>query len=136
MVTINLVESETLSELWHKRLSHMSERRITCLAESNFLADMKQTKVKRCVHCLAGKQKRVSFHSHPPSRKSKLLELVHSDLCGSFKVKSKGGALYFATFIDDHSCKILVYPLKSKDQVLDVFKLFHALSERQTGKRN
>ena len=63
------------------------------------------------------------------------MELVHSDLCGPFKVKSKGGALYFATFIDDHSRKIWVYPLKVKDQVLDVFKQFQALSERQTGKK-
>ena len=76
---------------------------------------MKQEKVKRCVQCLAGKQKRVSFHSHPPSRKFELLKQVHSDLCGPFKVNSKGGALYFATFIDDHSRKIWVYPLKSKD---------------------
>ena len=73
---------------------------------------MKQTKVKRSVHCLAGKQKRVSFHSHPPSRKSELLEIVHSDLCGPFKVKSKGGALYFATFNDDHSRKIWVISFK------------------------
>ena len=51
-------------------------------------------------------------------------------------MKSKGGALYFATFIDDDSHKIWVYPLKSKDQVLDVFKQFQALSERQTGKIN
>ena len=57
----------------------MSERGITCLAKKNLLVVMKQTKVKRCVHCLAGKKKRVSFHSHPPSRKSELLELVHSN---------------------------------------------------------
>ena len=97
--SINLVESEALSEMWHKRLSHMSERGITYLAEKNLLAGMKQTKVKIYVHCLARKQKRISFHSHTHSRKSELLELVHSDLCGPFKVKSKGGALYFATFM-------------------------------------
>ena len=66
---------------------------------------------------------------------SELLELVHSDLCGPFKVKSKGGALYFSTFIDYRSRKIWVYPLKSKDQVLDVFKQYQALSERQTGQK-
>ena len=113
----------------------MSKRGITYFAKKNLLAGMKQTKVKRCVHCLVGKQKRVSFHSHLPSIKSEILELVHSDLCGPFKVKSKGGALYFATFIDDHSRKIWVYPLKSKDQVLDVFRQFQALYERQTGKK-
>ena len=84
----------------------MSERGITCLATKNLFAGMKQTKVKKSVYCLTGKQKRVSFHSHPPSRKSEVLDLVHSDMCGHFKMKSKGDALYFATFIDDHSCKI------------------------------
>ena len=84
----------------------MSERGITYLAEKNLLAGMKQTKVKRCVHCLEEKQKRVSFHSHPPSRMFELLDQVHSDMYGPFKMKSKGGALYFSTFIDDCSRKI------------------------------
>jgi len=39
------------------------------------------------------------------------------------------------TFIDDHSRKTWVYTLKSKDQVLQVFKQFHALVERETGKK-
>jgi len=91
--------------------------------------------LKKCVHCLADKQKRVSFQSHPPSRKLDLLELVHSDLCGPFKVRSHGGALYFVTFIDDYSRKLWVFSLKSKNQVLDVFKNFQALIERQTGKK-
>ncbi|RVX00702.1 Retrovirus-related Pol polyprotein from transposon TNT 1-94 [Vitis vinifera] len=36
---------------------------------------------------------------------------------------------------DDHSRKIWVYTLKTKDQVLDVFKQFHALVERQSGEK-
>ena len=85
----------------------MSEKGITYLAKKNLLAGMKQTKVKRCVHFLEGKQKKeFSFYSHSPSRKSELLELVNLDLYGPVKVKSKGGALYFVTFIDDHSRKI------------------------------
>ena len=106
--SINLVESKALSELWHKRLSQMSERGNSYLTKKNFLAGMKQAKVKRCVHCLAGKYRRVSFHIHPPSRKYELLELLYSDLCGPFKVQSKGGALYFATFSNDRSHKIWV----------------------------
>ena len=51
-------------------------------------------------------------------------------------MNSKGGALYFATFINDRSRKIWVYPIKSIDQVLDVFKQFQALSERQRGKKS
>ncbi|RDY13059.1 hypothetical protein CR513_02068, partial [Mucuna pruriens] len=84
---------------------------------------------------MAGKQTRVSFKKHPPSRKSKLLELVHFDVCGPLKVKSFSGALYFVTFIDDCSRKLWVYVLKIKDQVLEKFKQFQALVERQSGKK-
>ncbi|KAM3232525.1 hypothetical protein P3L10_017884 [Capsicum annuum] len=82
-----LVENDTSSKLWHRRLSHMSEKGIDSLTKKNLLSGVKQAKLKKCVHCLAGKQKKSFFQSHPPSRKLDLLELVHSDLCGSFKVR-------------------------------------------------
>ena len=63
-----------------------------------------------------------------------VLDLIHSDLCGPMP-KSLGGSQYFMTFIDDHSRKTWAYTLKSKDQVLNVFKEFHTLVERQTGKK-
>ena len=49
--------------------------------------------------------------------------------------KSLGGAHYLVTFIDDHSRRIWAYTLKTKYQVLDVFKHFHASVERQTGRK-
>ena len=45
------------------------------------------------------------------------------------------GALYFVTFIDDCSRKVWAYPLKMKDQVVDVFKEFHVREERETGQK-
>ena len=39
------------------------------------------------------------------------------------------------TFIDDHSRKIWVYILKTKDQVLEVFKQFHGFVEKQFGEK-
>nr|KYP45754.1 Retrovirus-related Pol polyprotein from transposon TNT 1-94 [Cajanus cajan] len=92
-------------------------------------------KLEKCSHCMAGKQTRVSFKKHPPSRKLELLNLVHSDVCGPLKVKSFSGVLYFVTFIDDCSRKLWVYALQRKDQVLERFKQFHALVERQSGKK-
>ena len=47
------------------------------------------------------------------------------------KTKTLRGALYFVTFIDDCSSKLWVYVLKSKDQVLGVFKQFQASVERE-----
>ena len=48
--------------------------------------------------------------------------------------KTLGGGHYFVTFIDDHSRKVWATVLKTKDQVLDVFRDFHVKVERETGK--
>ena len=45
------------------------------------------------------------------------------------------GALYFVMFIDDFSQKVWAYPLRCKDQVLQVFQRFVTLVETQTGKK-
>lgn len=55
-----------------------------------------------------------------------------------FKVRSRGGALYFVTFIDDPSRKfwvIFLFVLKFKDQELNVFEDFWTLIERQIEKK-
>jgi transposase InsO family protein len=46
-----------------------------------------------------------------------------------------GGAKYFVTFIDDFSRKVWVYVLKTKDQVLSLFKQFPVSVERETEKK-
>ena len=61
--------------------------------------------------------------------------LVHSDLCVPMKTKTLGGSLYFVTIIDDFSRKIWVSVLKTKEQVLSVFKQFQASVERETEKK-
>ncbi|XP_075074780.1 uncharacterized protein LOC142162334 [Nicotiana tabacum] len=49
------------------------------------------------------------------SRKTELLELVHSDLANFKNIVSKGGKKYYITFVDDFSRYTKVYLLKSKD---------------------
>ena len=39
------------------------------------------------------------------------------------------------TFIDNHNWKLWATPLKTKDQVLSVFKELHARVERETGRK-
>ncbi|KAL5842405.1 hypothetical protein ACOSQ3_013008 [Xanthoceras sorbifolium] len=132
--SVSAVEKDGAIELWHKRLSHMSEKGMTSLVKKKMLPGMDEVHLEKCADCLVGKQNRVAFKSSPPSRKKNILDLIHSDLCGPMP-KSLGGAQYFVTFIDDHSRKTWVYSLKTKDQVLGVFKQFHASVERQTGKK-
>jgi transposase InsO family protein len=86
-----------------------------------------------CEACIEGKQQRTSFPKDEVTKASKLLELVHSDVCGPMKTTSHGGARYFVTFINDFSRKIHVYLLKAKGEVFDKFKAYKALVENQTG---
>ncbi|KAK9005847.1 hypothetical protein V6N11_043267 [Hibiscus sabdariffa] len=83
--TVNVTVSDSSTELWHKRLSHMRGNWLNCLAKRNQLSRLKNAILKNFAHCLVGKQIRVSFRSRPPHRKSELLELVHSDVCGLIK---------------------------------------------------
>ncbi|RVW80143.1 Retrovirus-related Pol polyprotein from transposon TNT 1-94 [Vitis vinifera] len=69
--SINVVDDDSTIELWHNKLSHMSEKDLMILDWKNLLSN-------------------------------------------------------------DHSRKIWVYTLKTKDQVLEVFKQFHAFVERQS----
>ncbi|GJR68618.1 putative RNA-directed DNA polymerase [Tanacetum coccineum] len=105
------------------------------LSKKNVLSGMHDINLKKCSYCLAGKQPRLAFKSRSPFRMENTLDQVHSDVCGPIKTKTLGGCSYFVTFIDDHSRKVWVYTLKTKDQVLDMFKQFHALVERQTMKK-
>ena len=132
---INAAVDDRVAELWHKRLSHMSQKGIDALIKKGYLPSIEGSCSKACVDCLVGKQSRVAFKTTPPHRASEILELVHSDLCGPMKTRSLGGALYFVTFIDDHSRKVWVYTLRTKDEVADVFKQFHMSVERETGKK-
>ena len=89
---------------------------------------------KSCDNCLVGKADRVAFHTYPPSRRSNVIDLIHTNVCTK-KTRTVGGALYFVTFIDDHSRKVWGFALKTKDHVLDTFKEHHAIIERETGKK-
>ena len=51
------------------------------------------------------------------------------------RTQSKGGARYFATFIDDYSGWYQVYFLKSKDEIFDAFVKYKNLAETETGNK-
>ncbi|GJT89191.1 putative RNA-directed DNA polymerase [Tanacetum coccineum] len=78
---------------------------MSILSKKNVLSGMHDINLKKRSHRLAGKQTRLAFKSRSPFRMEKILDLVHSDVCGSMKTKTLGGCSYFVTFIDDHSRK-------------------------------
>ena len=52
---VNALEDDTSTELWHMQLGHMSEKGLQVLFKKELLLGLKDTHLKTCVHCLAGK---------------------------------------------------------------------------------
>jgi transposase InsO family protein len=69
------------------------------------------------------------------SRSKGILDLIHTDVCRPMTVASLNEYLYYVLFIDDHSRKMWIYFLKTKDGVLARFQEFKAQVENLTGMR-
>ncbi|KAL0404120.1 UNVERIFIED_CONTAM: Retrovirus-related Pol polyprotein from transposon TNT 1-94 [Sesamum radiatum] len=88
--SLNIAE-EASQDLWHQRLGHVSEKGLTSLIKKKLInADMNAA-LGSCNHCLVGKQHRLSFNT-TSTKRSELLSLIHSDVCGPMEVESLGGS--------------------------------------------
>ena len=64
-----------------------------------------------------------------------MLEIIHTDICGPFPVRSVDGYDSFITFTDDYSRYGYIYSIKERSEALDKFKIFKAEVENQLDKR-
>ena len=126
-----------LMEIWHRKMGHLN---IRDLIESNGNGTVEGMKFEnsnknfQCEICIQGKMTRATF-SKKSDRKSGPLEIIHSDVCGPFRVESHARARYFVTFIDDRSRWCEIRQLKGKHEVLNAFKDFKAFVETQSGNK-
>ncbi|GJX66637.1 retrotransposon protein, putative, ty1-copia subclass [Tanacetum coccineum] len=88
---------------------------------------------RNCVSCMSGKMARKPY-SHQVERAKDLLGLIHTGVCGPFRIVSRQGANYFVTFTDDFSPYGYVYLLKHKHEVFETFKVFQKEVKNQLGK--
>lgn len=101
----NKVEERDLGHLWHCRFGHLSDKGLRTLLHKDMVRGLPelQESSKVCDDCLKGKQHREVFPKESTWRASKVLELVHSDICGPITSESNSKKRYFITFIDDYS---------------------------------
>nr|GEV13680.1 hypothetical protein [Tanacetum cinerariifolium] len=119
--------------LRHYRLGHISKKSIEKLQHDGLLNSTDLRAFERCVPCMSGKMARKPY-THQVERAKDLLGLIHTDVCGPFKIISRQGANYFVTFTDDFSRYGYVYLLKHKHEVFETFKVFPKEVENQLGK--
>jgi hypothetical protein len=65
------------------------------------------------------------------TRSSGVLEIIYTDICGPFNVRSVDGFNSFITFTDDFSHYGYIYPIRERSEVLDKFKIFKHKVENQ-----
>jgi len=89
--------NENLATLWHKRLGHISKQRIQRLMLDEILDPLGLSNFEVCIECIKGK--RTNIRKLGAERVKDVLELVHTNICGSFPTTSwKGQALNICTF--------------------------------------
>nr|GEU79903.1 hypothetical protein [Tanacetum cinerariifolium] len=119
--------------LWHCLLGHISKKHIEKLQHDVLLNSTDLRAFAKCVSCMSGKMARKPY-THQVERDKDLLGLIHTDVCGPFKIMSRQGASYFVTFTNDFSRYGYVYLFKHKHEVFETFKVFQEEVENQLGK--
>nr|BBF90152.1 polyprotein -like [Oryza rufipogon]BBF90155.1 polyprotein -like [Oryza rufipogon] len=117
------------SKLWHCRLGHISRGRIERLVKNEILPPLEFSDLEQCIECIKGKF--VKSIKKGAKRSAGILEIIHTDICGPFPVKSVDGYDSFITFTDDYSRYGYIYPIKERSEALDKFKIFKAEVENQ-----
>lgn len=127
---------ESSAMLWHRRFGHLNFQSLMKLKNCVDGIEIKNddSEIRQCRICPMGKQHREPFPISA-SGTTRILELIHSDVCGPMENASIGGTRYVLTFIDDFSRKTFVYFLKHKSEVTDQFVKFKKMIENQTEKR-
>ncbi|KAD4385131.1 hypothetical protein E3N88_25299 [Mikania micrantha] len=119
--------------LWHCRLGHINKKRMSKLQTDGILKPTGSESFDICESCLCGKMTKAPF-TGIGGRASDLLGLIHTDVCGLFRIMSRSGERYFITFTDDFSRYGYVYLLKHKHEAFEVFKVFQNEVQNQLGK--
>jgi hypothetical protein len=120
------------SFLWHLRLGHINKDKLICMSKNRLLPQTIFEKFNICESCIKGKMTNKLFSKHWKS--SKLLEIIHSDICRPLRTKTHGGIEYFITFIDDYLRYGHIYLIRHKYDTIEKFKEYKLEVKKQLGR--
>jgi hypothetical protein len=106
-------DDATSAKLWHYRLGHISRGRIERLIKNDILIPLNFSDSDYCIDCIKEKYAK-QVKKGEAKRSAGVLEIIHTDICGSFPVKSVDGFDSFITFTDDFSRYDYIYPIKER----------------------
>nr|GEZ98531.1 hypothetical protein [Tanacetum cinerariifolium] len=95
-------EKDSLAQVWHKRLGHISEAGLQVLEKQGLFGKKSLDKLDFYENCVLEKSHRVSVGVGMHTTQG-VIDYVHSDLWGPSQVESLGGKRYFLSIVDDYS---------------------------------
>nr|GEV77773.1 zinc finger, CCHC-type [Tanacetum cinerariifolium] len=95
------------SILWHARLGHVHFKRMQDMSKDGLILAFNMD-TKKCKTCMLTKITKKPFQN--VKHKTKVLKLIHSDLCDLHDTPSLGNKKYFVIFIDDASRAVVRLP--------------------------
>ncbi|CAI7886957.1 unnamed protein product [Closterium sp. NIES-53] len=119
-----LLSHQTL--LWHHPLGHPSLPRLrgmhSCLLVSGLprsLPPLPPSPALPCLLCVEGRQRAAPLSSSFPPTTAPL-QTLYMDVWGPARVSGQSRERYFLLVVDDYTRYTMVFPLRSKGQVVDV----------------
>ena len=94
------VDNDSATYLWHCRIGHIGVKRMKKLHADGLLESLDYESFDACEPCIMGKMTNTPF-SETMEQATDLLEIIHTDVCGSMSVETRGGYRYFLTFTVD-----------------------------------
>lgn len=83
-------QNENISNIWHKRLAHLSRNYMNTMKVLVSGMEFKSTDLcEPCIPCIEGKTCKSPFKKHG-TRANEVLQLVFSDVCGPIEEPSFG----------------------------------------------
>lgn len=101
-LTASVEEKDSLAQVWHKILGHISEAALQVLEKHELFGKKSLGKLNFCENYVLGKSHRASFSVGRHTTQG-VIDYVHSDLWGPSQVESLGGKRYFLSIVDDYS---------------------------------
>ncbi|GJZ86393.1 zinc finger, CCHC-type containing protein [Tanacetum coccineum] len=92
-------EKDSLAQVWHKRLGHISEAGLHVLEKQGLFGKKSLGKLDFCENCVLGKSHQVIFGVGRHTTQG-VIDYVHSDLWGPSQVESLGGKRSPSTAIE------------------------------------
>ena len=118
---------------WNSRLDHLSSARLKLLISLGALGSVSLSPLSVCMGCRLAKHLALPFSSSE-SISDASFDLVHSNIWGPGPCSSLDGFSYYVCFVDDFSRYTWLYLLRSRSDVLSIYRQFIEMVYTQFGK--